>query len=81
MAISISKSELRDFYNYHCLNHIIPIKHNPKHVTVNLGQAFHRYFKLDKITNEEDKNFCDRLYEMGDEEAQKVIESITDYLQ
>lgn len=79
MVISVSKTELRDFYNYHCLNHIVPIKHNPNHVIVSLGQAFHRYFKLKKITNEEDRIFFDRLYGVDDEEAKKMIESITDH--
>jgi hypothetical protein len=81
VTISISKTELRDFYNYRCLNHIVPIKHNPNHVVVRLGQAFHQYFKLDKITNEENKIFCDRLYEMDGEEAMKAIATITDHTQ
>lgn len=44
-----------------------------------LGQAFHQHFKLDKITNEENKIFCDRLYEADGDEARKMIETITDY--
>jgi len=46
-----------------------------------LGQAFHQHFKLDKITNEENKIFCDSLYEADGDDARKMIESITDYTQ
>lgn len=35
------------------------------------GQAFHQWFKLEKITNEENKAFCDKLYYTDDETAKK----------
>lgn len=69
MAITISKSEIERFCSYRISNRN----------GLRLGQAFHQYFKLEKITNEEDKIFCDRLYEMDGDEARKAIESITDY--
>lgn len=50
-----------------------------KYRGLRLGQAFHQYFKLEKITDQENKIFCDRLYESSGDEANKMIESITDY--
>lgn len=45
------------------------------------GQAFHRFMKLDKITNLEDKNFCDKLYNANDEIAKAMVASRTDKTQ
>ncbi len=35
-------------------------KHLNKHVS--WGKAFFGYMKLEKVTNQQDKEFCDRLY-------------------
>ena len=43
------------------------------------GQAFHRQFKLDKVTNQQDKEFCDRLFwEVSEEKAKAMIASRLD---
>ena len=42
------------------------------------GQAFHRQFKLDKVTNQQDKEFCDRLWEADEEKAKAMIASRLD---
>lgn len=41
------------------------------------GQAFHQYFKLDRVTGE-DKIWCDRLYQADDETARRMINEQTD---
>ena len=43
------------------------------------GQAFHRQFKLDKVTNQQDKEFCDRLWNASDEKAKAMIQSRLDH--
>lgn len=44
-----------------------------------LGQAFHGHFKFDEITNARDKSFCDKLYIAEEEQARKMIATITDW--
>lgn len=43
------------------------------------GQAFHQFMHLDKIKNDADKAFCDRLYNATDEKAKAMIISRTDF--
>ena len=43
------------------------------------GQAFHHQFKLDKVTNPQDKEFCDRLYEADEAKAKAMVASRTDF--
>lgn len=43
------------------------------------GQAFHQFMKLDKVTNPQDKEFCDRLYNAPDEKAKQMILSRLDH--
>lgn len=46
------------------------------------GQAFFDYFKLGKITNPQDKEFCDRLYnEINDTKAKAMVQGRTDATQ
>lgn len=80
MAISISKSELDQFHRMYQDGKGAFVQ-DFKYKGMRLGQAFHTHFKLEKITNEEDKIFCDRLYEMDGDEARKMIHLITDYFQ
>jgi hypothetical protein len=42
------------------------------------GQAFHRQFKLDKVTNPQDKAFCDKLYNADESTAKAMIQSRLD---
>lgn len=43
------------------------------------GQAFHQYMKLEKVTNDADKRFCDRIYnEVSEEKVKAMIISRTD---
>lgn len=46
-----------------------------------LGQAFHQYFNLEKITNPDDKAFCDKLYQCDGDEAKAMIAERTDHSQ
>lgn len=80
MAISISKSEIDQFHRMYQDGKGAFVQ-GYKYKGMRMGQAFHTHFKLDKITDEENKIFCDRLYEMDGDVARKTIESITDYLQ
>ena len=42
------------------------------------GQAFHQYMKLDKVSNIEDKHFCDKLYNADEQLAKQLINSRID---
>ena len=42
------------------------------------GQAFHQFMKLEKIVDDSDKRFCDRLYNAIDEVAKQMIASRLD---
>lgn len=42
------------------------------------GQSFYNYFKLHKITNSQDKLFCDKLYNADYETAKVMISSRID---
>ena len=42
------------------------------------GQAFFGYMKLEKVTNQQDKEFCDRLYNATDEKAKAMVASRLD---
>lgn len=44
-----------------------------------LGQAFYDYMKLEKIQNDADKFFCDRLYATDAGVAEAMIKEMTDY--
>lgn len=41
------------------------------------GQAFYGYMKLHKVENEEDKIFCDKLYNADDGTAKAMVASRT----
>lgn len=45
------------------------------------GQAFHQHFKLEKISNEEDKMWADRLYQADGNIARTMIAERTDATQ
>lgn len=46
------------------------------------GQAFYNHFKLHKITNTQDKEYCDRLYNEPDEnKAKAMVSNRTDQTQ
>lgn len=45
------------------------------------GQAFHQYMKLEKITNDADKRFCDRLYNAEESVAKAMVQSRIDRTQ
>ena len=51
-----------------------------KHLNTHLrwGQAFFGYMKLEKVTNQQDKEFCDRLYNATDEKAKAMVASRLD---
>jgi len=38
-----------------------------------VGQAFHNYMELGKITSSEERKFCDKLYEADNEKAVDLI--------
>jgi uncharacterized protein (DUF305 family) len=44
-----------------------------------LGQTFHQYFKLEKITNPEAKVLADRIYNADEVEIKDLIDYITDW--
>ena len=44
------------------------------------GQAFHQYFKLEKVTGQ-DKYFCDKLYNADEATAKAMVASRTDHTQ
>ncbi len=50
-------------------------KHRNK--ALRYGQAFYQFMKLEKC--DQDKSFCDRLYEVDEERAKQMIASRTDY--
>ncbi len=55
-------------------------RHNNK--SKRYGQDFYDFMKLHKITNPQDKMFCDRLYnEPDDDKAKAMIVSRTDKTQ
>lgn len=78
MSISISKSEIDQFHRMYQGGKGAFVQ-DFKLKGLRLGQAFHNHFKLEKITNEEDKVFCDMLYNVDDGKACKMIESIMDH--
>lgn len=45
------------------------------------GQAFHQHFKLEKVTNEEDVVWADRLYQTDGDIAKAMIAGHTDATQ
>lgn len=51
-------------------------KHLNKHVS--WGKAFFGYMKLEKVTNQQDKEFCDRLFNASDEKAKAMVQSRLD---
>ena len=44
------------------------------------GQAFHQYFKLEKITSA-DKAWCDKLYYADSVVAKQMVDNATDFSQ
>ena len=66
--LTFSKSEVAKF------------RHNNK--ALRWGQAFHQYFKLEKVTHPQDKEFCDRLYnEANEQRAKAMVQGRTDQTQ
>ena len=47
--------------------------------SLRFGQAFHQWFKLEKITSDQNKAWADKLYVVNAAQATKMIESILDY--
>jgi len=46
------------------------------------GQAFYDHFKLGKVSNPQDKEFCDRLFnEPNDTKAKAMVQGRTDQTQ
>ncbi|BEG72655.1 hypothetical protein [Pseudomonas phage PA1C] len=43
------------------------------------GQAFHSHMELHKITNPEDKEWCDKLWNADDRTAADLLASVVDY--
>lgn len=50
-------------------------KHNNK--ALRWGQAFHQFMKLEKC--DQDKNFCDKLYNADEDVAKSMVASRTDH--
>jgi hypothetical protein len=65
--LTFSNSVIQDF------------RHDSK--TLRYGQAFYQWVKLEKVVNEIDKCFCDRLYNADDDTAKNMIKSRTDFSQ
>jgi hypothetical protein len=51
----------------------------PSNPALRLGQTFHQYFKLEKITNPEAKVLADRIYNADEVEIKDLIDYITDW--
>lgn len=49
-----------------------------KNKSLRWGQAFHHFMKLEKVTNPQDKEFCDRIYNADDEKAKQMVMSRLD---
>lgn len=64
--LMFSKSEVEKF------------RHNNK--ALRWGQAFHGYFKLERVTGQ-DKYFCDKLYNASEDVAKAMVASRTDRTQ
>lgn len=64
--LTFSKSEVEKFIH--------------RNKALRYGQAFHAYFKLEKITGA-DKAFCDKLYNASDDVAKAMIASRIDRTQ
>lgn len=45
---------------------------------IRMGQAFHQFMNLEKITSDDNKVFCDRLYEADGNKAKAIILSVLD---
>lgn len=55
---------------------VILFRHTNTHLR--WGQAFHQFFKLEKITDPKNKDFCDRLYyESNKVKAKAMVASRT----
>lgn len=52
-------------------------QHHNKHLR--WGQAFYGFMKLSKVTNPQDKEFCDRLYNATDDKAKAMVQSRLDH--
>ena len=46
-----------------------------------LGQHFHTYFRLERVTSEGNKAYLDSIYNAQDDVAQKLIDAIVDWVQ
>lgn len=51
------------------------------HPTVRTGQFAYNWFKLEKLSNTEDKIWADKLYETTQQETIKMLESVVDWNQ
>jgi hypothetical protein len=57
------------------LSRVKEFRHQSEHLRY--GQAFHQFMRLDKC--EQDREFCDRLYNASDDVARKMIDSRIDH--
>lgn len=67
MALTFSGTEVKKF------------RHDNK--LLRYGQQFHQHFKLEKITNQADRIWCNRLYQASDEVAKDMVKERTDHSQ
>jgi hypothetical protein len=70
--ITISNTIVKEFYT---------IWNTTAHPGQRLGQAFYNFIQAHKIENENDKAFLNKLYQMDNGDARKLIDKITDYTQ
>lgn len=67
MALTFSHSQWKKF------------RHDNK--LLRYGQQFYQHFKLEKITNPEDRVWCNRLYRASDEVAKAMVKERIDKTQ
>ncbi len=65
MSITFTATEVNNFNK------------TPRNPNLRFGQAFHQYFKLEKISGQ-DKDWCDKLYNADTATAKKMVEKATD---
>lgn len=67
MALTFSRTEFKKF------------RHDNK--LLRYGQQFHQYFKLEKITNPEDRVWCNKLYNASNDVAKDMVKERIDHTQ
>lgn len=48
-------------------------KFNHANASLRWGQAFYNFMKLHKVTNPQDKEFCDRIYNEADDNRARMM--------